>query len=417
MSARHYSRADFDAYDRSPWKAGDDLRFCCIECGDSKPRDNKHRSLRLRVAGDKRGLFLCGRCGLKGKVTEEWAERPRLSRRERAVRAVARTRFDTPPPRQPEPPDSQKLERLSSRMESYRRAFARSPGARYLEGRGIPEEVAELAGVGYAERWEHWEEVEKDKWELLGSDRRVVFPVLDRAGSLVAISGRAVGADFHRAKFISQGPKSLGLFTSPGALSARCVAVCEAAIDALALWLCGVPAVAGIGTTFPEWLPRALAFKHVLLATDEDEPDRFGRCAGQEAARALGSSLRAMGAKTLRLSAEGFKDWGAALEGLGTEPTRHGLVGFAEESDDFDRIFHADDLSSRGHAEGAQFVAGLVEDPSLRAAFLSSVRPGDAVWHRAFAAGETQAMLEAFAPLGVEVVGLEPRGSAREEAA
>jgi len=398
MSAQHYSREDLERYDRAPWKAGDDLRFLCVECGDGKPRDNEHRSLRLRLAGEKRGLYLCARCGLKGKVTDEWTERPRLSKRERVVAAVARTRLRAVPTF--EPPDSQKLERLNARMASYRASFAGSAGARYLEGRSIPEDVAMLAGVGYAEGWEHWNQVEGGRWELVGTDRRVVFPVLDRSGSLVAISGRAIDTEFHRAKFISQGPKSLGLFTSPGALSSRVIAVCEAAIDALALWLCGIPAVAGIGATFPEWMPRALAFKSVLVATDADK-------VGDEAADALSVSLRPLGAKVLRLRPESAKDWGAALELVGAERLRHGLIGFAEESDDFERICHADDLSARGHAEGAQFIAGLIEDVRLRSSFLTSAMRGRALWHEAYNNSTVHALLEKFAPLGVEVVRVE----------
>jgi hypothetical protein len=409
MSVQHYGREDFERYDSKPWKVGDELRFLCPECGDSKPRDNQHRSLRLRLVGDKRGLYLCGRCELKGKIKDEWVERPKLSRRARAVAAISQTRLAARPQPQAEPPHSQKLERLAVRMEAYRRAFWKSPGAAYLEGRGIPAEVAELAGVGYAERWEHWEE-KGGAWELLGADRRVVFPVLDRDGRLVAISGRAVDAEFCRAKFISQGPKSHGLFWTPGALSSRVVAVTEAAIDALALWLCGVPAIAGIGTTFPEWMPRAFAFKHVLLATDEDEPDEKGRRAGQEAAASLVAPLQTFGAKICRLSAGVWNDWGSALEALGAERMRSGLVGFAEDSDDLARACHADDLAARGEMESARFVAGLVEDAHMRESLKASMVSGLSLWRRAFNHPQLGAALDKLARLGVEVYAVEQAG-------
>jgi len=405
----HYSRADFERYDSKPWKNGEELRFLCLECGGDKARDNAHRSLRLRLSGDRRGCFLCGRCHLKGKIKDEWTERPRLNRRERAVAAIASSRFQAKPA-PVEPPDGAKVERIAARMEGYRRAFASSDGARYLAGRGIPEEVAELAGVGYAARWEHWNEAEPDRWELLGADRRVVFPVYDREGRLVAISGRAIDAEFHRAKFISQGPKSLGLFTSPGALSSRVVAVCEAAIDALALWLCGVPAVAGIGTTFPDWMPRALAFKDVLVALDADGP-------GDAAAVEVSASLLPLGARVFRFRAEGAKDWGAVLETMGAEKLRHGLVGFAEESDDFERACHADDLAMRGHMEGAHFVAGLIEDGEMRESFRASMCAGVSLWQRGVSHPGTHAMVEAFGALGVEVVSVSPTTVRKEEAA
>ncbi|NJM52444.1 MAG: hypothetical protein HC846_03035 [Blastocatellia bacterium] len=63
---------------------------------------------------------------------------------------------------------------MLEKMRMYQNEFLHSPAEIYLLNRGISTDIAINAGCGYAENWEHWEK-KSDKWQLQGSDRRVVF--------------------------------------------------------------------------------------------------------------------------------------------------------------------------------------------------------------------------------------------------
>lgn len=219
-----------------------------------------------------------------------------------------------------------------------------SAGAAYLEGRGIPADAVAEAGVRFSPDWY--------------GRPAVLFPILDRAGALVAVNGRFVDGRGNP-KTQSGGPKSLGVFATPGALSAQLVAVCEAPIDALSLWLCGIAAVALNGTSWPEWLPAALAFKPVLLATDADPR-------GDVAATQLSEELSARGARPCRLRPRGAKDWNGVLELRGVEALRSHLSAFSEAADDEARVNTAYALLRSGRTELAWFLVSLLEDVQTR---------------------------------------------------
>jgi len=167
-------------------------------------------------------------------------------------------------------------------------------GARYLIGRGVPLTLAVAAGVRWATSWY--------------GRPAVVFPIVDQAGELVAATGRHT--DQGDPKAHAGGPKSQGLFTTPGALGASALVIVEAPIDALALAACGVPAVALCGTSGPTWLPAAAALRPVLLALDNDQ-------AGDAAAATLARTLSSYGACCERLRPGPGKDWAEALATLG----------------------------------------------------------------------------------------------------
>jgi DNA primase len=170
-----------------------------------------------------------------------------------------------------------------------------SPGAAYLQQRAIPAALARLAGVRYSPRWY----------------RRpaVLFPICDQDGNLVAVSGRFI-RERNGLKTMTGGTKSLGVFSTPGAWKSKVIAVVEGQMDALSLAFCHLPSVAMMGTNWPEWLPKAIASKQVLIATDAD-------AAGDEVAGRLLEALAADTPHGVRLRPPIGKDWNDVLMQLG----------------------------------------------------------------------------------------------------
>jgi hypothetical protein len=214
----------------------------------------------------------------------------------------------------------------------------------YLEGRGISSDVAHEAGVRFSSEWY--------------GRPSVLFPMYDKVGNLIAVNGRFIdGRD--NPKTQTAGPKSLGVFSTPGALSAPLVAICEGVMDALSLWLCGIASAALVGTSGPEWLPSALAFRSVLIATDADP-------SGDEAAAKLQPALMSRGARTFRLRPRGGKDWSELLEERGADALRTHLAAFSETADEETRFDTAWQLMQNGRADAAHFIVSLVEDAFTR---------------------------------------------------
>jgi DNA primase len=219
-----------------------------------------------------------------------------------------------------------------------------TPGAAYLESRSIPSDVAHEAGVRFSTDWY--------------GRPSVLFPMYNKAGNLIAVNGRFIDGRTNP-KTQTAGPKSLGVFATPGALSAPLVAVCEGPMDALSLWLCGIAAVALVGTSAPDWLPSSFAFKSVLLATDADGP-------GDDAASHLTPVLKQRGARVLRFRPRTGKDWNDSLITRGSDPLRQQLSMFSEFVEDDERVNNACLLARNGRREVAAFVASLVGDPLMR---------------------------------------------------
>src|SRR5215211_4445402 len=84
-----------EAFDSHPIGRGDERRFGCpLPACAAKPRDRAHQSLGVNTAT---GLWLCHRCGARGKLTERWEARPwREIRRRRAREAFALAPAPTP---------------------------------------------------------------------------------------------------------------------------------------------------------------------------------------------------------------------------------------------------------------------------------------------------------------------------------
>jgi hypothetical protein len=208
-----------------------------------------------------------------------------------------------------------KLERLQSQMKQYQAEFENSPAEKYLQQRGINSETAKTFACGYAAAWEHWEKDKAGNWQLRGTDRRVVFPITDPEGNVLAIHGRAIDAEFLDTPKKTKGSRKEALFQTADAFDADIIFLCEGPADAMALHECGFSAVASVATSIPSWLPNRLAFRKVMVALDADET-------GDQAAEKHINELRAHGARAVRLRPEGGKDWNDVLLKVGTTDLR-----------------------------------------------------------------------------------------------
>jgi hypothetical protein len=286
------SLVDLEAFDPRPAGGRDERRFCCpLPACSEKPRDRAHQSLGVNVAS---GLWLCHRCGARGKLTERREVRPwREARRRRALEAFALAPALAPG-------------RAASAAElgpmlAACAPVAGTPGEAYLFGRGIGRDRATAAGVLFAQDWY--------------GRPAVVFVLRDRHGREVAASGRYL--DRRHPKTRVAGDRKLGAFATPGAWDAPpgslgslgqrgTLVLVEGPCDALALAECDAPAVALVGTAAPAWLPQAAAFRRVVVALDADE-------AGDRAAAELEASLASFARSVERLRPLAGKDWNDAL--------------------------------------------------------------------------------------------------------
>jgi 5S rRNA maturation endonuclease (ribonuclease M5) len=316
------SLADLESYDPHARRHGNEWRFLSPCCGDGKPRDKEHRSFALNK---QTGAYFCHRCKKKGLLKDNWTKQTFTPRKARTARAIARAfSVEALPSRTPAQENAlesessktqTKLERLQSKMKSWQAAFADSPAQDYLQSRGIDPATAKAFGCGFAANWEHWEKDKAGNWQLRGNDRRVVFPVTDREGSVIAFHGRAIDKDFIDSPKISKGDKSLGLFQMPNTLESEVIAICEGPMDAMALYQSGLDAAALIGTSAGAWVPSALAFRKVFVASDNDS-------SGEDCAETLSASFQALGARAVRLRTEDCNDWGEYLEKHGGDALR-----------------------------------------------------------------------------------------------
>lgn len=233
------------------------------------------------------------------------------SRKDRA-REQLRRAFPTAPAKQEKKePDPDSVKGFKEQVKNLS-SFANSPAEEYLEGRGIPADLARSARCRYASTWGKIGEA-------------VVFPIIGEDGKAVAANGRSLTGKTNR----TYGPKSEGVFCTPGALEADPVAIVEAPIDALSLAAAGLPAVAICGCSgLPSWLAKELArpaadtpaghSRTVYLAFDNDK-------AGETAAARTGPSLPLV--RTSRLRPQ-LKDWNEDLTKCGIGSVRDWLSEF-----------------------------------------------------------------------------------------
>ncbi len=316
------SLTELESFDASAKRHGNERRFLCPICGNSKPRDDEHRSLALNTST---GAYICHRCKEKGLIKENWTKptfTPRKFRTAAAldrvfsVESISNHRQEQKNAPEDDSEAKAKLERLQSQMHEYQAAFENSPAQEYLISRGITAETAKAFGCGYAAAWQHWEKDKEGHWQLTGTDRRVVFPITDPEGSVLAIHGRAIDDNFIDTPKKTKGSRKEALFQTADAFDADILFLCEGPADAMALHECGFSAVASVATSIPSWLPNRLAFRKVFVAMDADET-------GDKSADKHINELRAHGARAVRLRPEGAKDWNEMLLNFGVDALRN----------------------------------------------------------------------------------------------
>lgn len=301
------SLADLEAFDPQHKRRDGETDCCCPLCGPGKPVDAAHGCLSYNA---QTGAWNCHRCHAKGKLREFWTEtakdaRP-TSRRARDRQRIRRA-LQLPPPVQPV--DNVDSAAWKKRIGTLARLHG-TPGAAYLEGRGLPADFCHAAGVRFAS-------------DFFGRPA-VVFPLRGENGKLTAAQGRYVDGrnDPRLPRMRTAGARRLGVFATPGAWESAALVLVEAPIDALSLALCGVPAVALCGCEgLPDWLRMRCAFQTVIAAFDADE-------AGDKAARELARVLEGVGCrkKVLRLRPASAKDWNACLLQQGADTLRAWLA-------------------------------------------------------------------------------------------
>src|SRR6266852_724608 len=180
----------------------------------------------------------------------------------------------------------------------------------YLHQRGVAEAAVKLFRLGFApEAWEdtvNWAKSKGFEMPLVeraglilrreGSDRyydrfrgRLIFPICDEQGRVIAFSGRVLSGDQKTAKYVNspetpiftKGKVFFGLDKSKRAiLDAGYAVVCEGQLDLIACYMAGVQnIVAPQGTAFTDQHARIIKryVDEVVLCFDSDE-------AGQNAA-------------------------------------------------------------------------------------------------------------------------------------
>src|SRR6266700_6077813 len=191
----------------------------------------------------------------------------------------------------------------------------------YLRQRGVSAEAVKLFRLGFApEAWEYTVNWAKSKgFELPlveraglilrreGTDRyydrfrgRLIFPICDEQGRVIAFSGRVLSGDEKTAKYVNsqetpiytKGKVFFGLDKSKRAiLDAGFAIICEGQLDLIACYMGGVQnVVAPQGTAFTPEHARILKryVDEVVLCFDSDT-------AGQKAAARVEESLLAIG--------------------------------------------------------------------------------------------------------------------------
>lgn len=286
---------ELEQYDSEPVTCGEEVRFLCPVCGDNKPADNQHRCLSVNT---KSGLWKCHRCDNSGILAESAQTNSRCKNRH--GKASLRHRLDECEL------DPQKISRLLIEMRGAK-PLADSPGEAYLDSRGVSVEVAQQSGVLYSRTWNGPPVAPTSGAMVYPPEPCVVFPLRDRQGSVVAATGRSLVGDCKRA----YGCLKQGVFATVGALDAATIFIVEGPMDALTLATCGFPAVALCGTSYPEWMRSAVAFRTAVIGTDAD-------VAGDRAAESLTKGLSGYAKSCVRLRPPSpHKDWNEMILNVG----------------------------------------------------------------------------------------------------
>jgi hypothetical protein len=291
------SLAELESFDPHARKSGAERRFCCPLCNDGRKLSPDHRSLALDT---RTGAWLCHRCKEKGLLIDNQTVRngtPSARQKPRVYTMPGSITAAAPAPKPVQAPEG--IEQYKAIMESCTEIQG-TPAETYLAGRGIVLDPGAAYDVGYSPN-------------CYGSEM-IIFYLLGADGQRVGAQGRGIKSKTFRIAKDPAADQTGQIFATPGAMGALSwMVIVEAPIDALSLAVCGVSAIATIGTNFPDWLAREMVFCPVFLGYDNDQ-------AGDDGVRAAAASLERFGATPYRLRPpEGCKDWNEALQDLGRE--------------------------------------------------------------------------------------------------
>lgn len=267
---------------------------------------DKQRSLRVEQES---GRFQCFACGVWGYM--DWAREDFARAKTKPIRPPAPRRAPVVPP----PPG------LESILAAYQAALPGSPGAEYLEERGIPLALAQSVGVGYAApgQWAHRNEANRSIRDY--SWGRLVFPHTAPSG-LVNLYGRALGERAPKSLRHDHLPGAKGYFHFPSLTQAaaqrEAVYVCEGPFDALSLMAarpgCLAMAIFGVNGWRHDWASGVADFVFALDA------DAAGQRAWQQLARQLvlrGKTVRYLSAESYGGAKDANEAWMAGTLDLG----------------------------------------------------------------------------------------------------
>ena len=208
---------------------------------------------------------------------------------------------------------------------------------------------------------------------------RVIFPVIDTTGNIIAFGGRVM--DDSKPKYLNSSDtpgfkKSRNLYALNFAkrVSSEELILCEGYMDVIALHAAGFEnAVATLGTALTEEQARVMAkyTKRVIISYDSDE-------AGQKAANRAMAILSAVGLEVRVLVLEGAKDPDEYIKKYGADAFRRALLGSATGFEyKFRNVMAKYDVSVseqkiRASQELSEIVAGYYT-PTEREVYLSKV--------------------------------------------
>jgi DNA primase len=221
-------------------------------------RSDRQRSLRVIVDTGRFSCFACGAWGYLDRPVEQ-ASAFSSSRVHERRPPVARERTSHPSSRALESAASSSRPDpdLAEDCVRFQAALPGSLGERYLRWRGIPLELAQTCGIGYAEQgqWPHRDPRTGRpvrQWKY----GRLVFPHTDPRGRVVNLYGRAIGsASIPKQLRHDHLPGRKGFFNADHLTdSTTPVYVCEGPFDALSLLAAGARrAVAIFGVAGWNW--------------------------------------------------------------------------------------------------------------------------------------------------------------------
>jgi len=188
------------------------------------------------------------------------------------TKKVDETKKDFPPAAMTESADNESNKPLTFTLKEIDKAHP------YLRQRGITEETAKVFGVGYF----------AGRGSMSG---RVVIPIENGRGELIAYAGRSIDATEPKYKLPVGFKRSAEVFNLHRVLalpesSRGSVIVCEGFFDCMKIHQAGVHAVVSLmGSALSDVQEKTLCqFAHVILFLDGDE-------AGREAARSVAARL------------------------------------------------------------------------------------------------------------------------------